>query len=91
MDQLNPSDFTLLQQCTELLDLCVDSEDRRAELARRMEAIAQHMDRLRTTVASLPGISISQRDQKKVLAECKQDLDDKLAELVEYSQSTLRQ
>ncbi|KAJ2676350.1 tethering complex subunit [Coemansia sp. RSA 1085] len=65
MDQLKPSDFTLLQQCAEILDLCVDSEDRRAELVQRMEAITQHMDYLRNTFASLPGISISQKDQKK--------------------------
>ncbi|KAJ2852504.1 tethering complex subunit [Coemansia brasiliensis] len=54
MDQLKPSDFTLLQQCAEILDLCVDSEDRRAELVRRMEAITQHMDYLRNTFSSLP-------------------------------------
>ncbi|KAJ2452297.1 hypothetical protein EV183_003033 [Coemansia sp. RSA 2336] len=86
MDQLKPSDFTLLQQCAEILDLCVDSEDRRAELARRMEAITQHMDHLRKTFASLPGISISQKDQKKVLVECQKELNEKLTELSEYSQ-----
>ncbi|KAJ2663645.1 Palmitoyltransferase zdhhc2 [Coemansia sp. RSA 1199] len=84
---LQPSDFTLLQQCAELLDLCVDNEDSRAELVRRMEAITQHMDHLRTTIASLPGISISQQDQKKVLAECQTELDEKLTKLSEYSQT----
>ncbi|KAJ1795663.1 hypothetical protein LPJ59_004218 [Coemansia sp. RSA 2399] len=88
MDQLQPKDFTMLQQCADVLDLCVDSEEQRAELARRMEAITQHMDRLRSTVASLPGISISQSDQEKVLAECKKDLSEKLAELSEYGKGT---
>ncbi|KAJ2700270.1 hypothetical protein H4R19_005483 [Coemansia spiralis] len=86
MDRLQPSDFTLLQPCAELLELCTDGEERRAELARRMAAIAQHMDRVRAAVAALPGISISQADQKKVLAECQADLDARLAELAEYSQ-----
>ncbi|KAJ1894918.1 hypothetical protein LPJ66_004895 [Kickxella alabastrina] len=85
MDQLQPSDFTLLQQSAELIDLCVDSAEQRAELARKMDAITQHMDRLRATVASLPGISISQFDQAKVLAECQSDLREKLAELGDYS------
>ncbi|KAJ2336533.1 hypothetical protein GGI00_000777 [Coemansia sp. RSA 2681] len=86
MDQLQPSDFTLLPQCAELLDLCLDSREQRAELARKMEAVTQHMQRLRTAVASLPGISISQRDQLKVLGECQKDLNEKLAELSEYGQ-----
>ncbi|KAI8323037.1 hypothetical protein GQ54DRAFT_258897 [Martensiomyces pterosporus] len=85
MDQLKPSDFTLLPQCAEILGLCVDSSEQRAELARKMEAITGHMNRLRATVASLPGISISQSDQAKVLAECQRDLDEKLEELSEYS------
>ncbi|KAJ2142263.1 hypothetical protein EV180_000795 [Coemansia sp. RSA 518] len=87
MDKLQPSDFTLLQQCAELLDLCVDNEDSRAELVRRMEAITQRMDHLRATVASLPGISISQQDQKKVLTECQTELNEKLLKLAEYSRS----
>ncbi|KAJ2799334.1 hypothetical protein H4R21_003582 [Coemansia helicoidea] len=86
MNTLEPSDFTLLQQCAELVELCADGEERRAELARRMAAISQHMDRLRAAVAALPGISISQADQKKVLAECQADLDARLAELAAYSQ-----
>ncbi|KAJ2009068.1 hypothetical protein GGI04_000757 [Coemansia thaxteri] len=90
MDQLQPSDFTLLPQCAELLDLCVDSSEQRADLARKMEAVAQHMRRLRTAVASLPGISISQRDQLKVLGECQKDLSEKLSELEEYGQATSR-
>ncbi|KAJ2760108.1 hypothetical protein H4S06_001898 [Coemansia sp. BCRC 34490] len=53
-----------------------------------MEAITQHMDRLRSTVASLPGISISQHDQEKVLAECKSDLNEKLAELADYGKAS---
>ncbi|KAJ2045399.1 hypothetical protein GGH13_009482 [Coemansia sp. S155-1] len=51
-----------------------------------MEALMQHMQRLRETIASLPGISISQRDQLKVMDECQRDLDEKLAELSEYGQ-----
>ncbi|KAJ2802252.1 hypothetical protein H4R20_003350 [Coemansia guatemalensis] len=86
MDQLKPSDFTILQQSAELLDLCAGTEERRAEIARKMEAISLHMDRLRSAVASLPGIAISQLDQKKVLAECQQDLEKSLAELAEYGQ-----
>ncbi|KAJ2052655.1 hypothetical protein H4S04_001193 [Coemansia sp. S16] len=86
MDQLQPSDFTMLPQCAEMLDLCVDSREQRAELARKMEALMQHMQRLRETIASLPGISISQRDQLKVMDECQRDLDEKLAELSEYGQ-----
>ncbi|KAJ2823778.1 hypothetical protein FBU31_004176 [Coemansia sp. 'formosensis'] len=86
MDQLQPSDFTMLPQCAEMLDLCVDSHEQRAELARKMEAVMQHMKRLRDTIASLPGISISQRDQLKVMDECQRDLDEKLAELSEYGQ-----
>ncbi|KAJ1964456.1 hypothetical protein GGI12_001409 [Dipsacomyces acuminosporus] len=85
MDQLKPSDFTLLPQCAEILSLCIDSNDQRAELARKMEAITDHMNKLRAAVASLPGISISQKDQAKVLAECQKDLGDKLEELTEYS------
>ncbi|KAJ2359848.1 hypothetical protein IW150_007671, partial [Coemansia sp. RSA 2607] len=81
MDQLRPSDFTLLQQTGELVDLCVDGDEQRAELARKMDAITQHMTRLRAVVASLPGISISQHDQAKVLAECLADQRQKLAEL----------
>ncbi|KAJ2116559.1 hypothetical protein IW146_001426 [Coemansia sp. RSA 922] len=86
MDQLQPSDFTMLPQCAEMLDLCVDSREQRAELARKMEALMQHMQRLRETIASLPGISISQRDQLKVMDECQRDLDEKIAELSEYGQ-----
>ncbi|KAJ2665322.1 hypothetical protein IWW48_000210 [Coemansia sp. RSA 1200] len=89
MDKLQPKDFTMLQQCADLLDLCVDNKEQRAELARRMEAITQHMDRLRSTVASLPGISISQHDQEKVLAECKRDLNEKLAELADYGKASV--
>ncbi|KAJ1946227.1 hypothetical protein EC988_005585, partial [Linderina pennispora] len=84
MDQLKPSDFTLLPQCAELLDICVDTSERRAELARKMEAITLHMNRLRETVASLPGISISQTDQKKVLAECQAELEEQVNELAEF-------
>ncbi|KAJ2617198.1 tethering complex subunit [Coemansia sp. RSA 1365] len=86
MEQLKPSNFTILQQCAELLDLCAGTEERRAEIARKMEAISLHMDRLRSAVASLPGIAISQLDQKKVLAECQQDLEESLTELAEYGQ-----
>ncbi|KAJ2156486.1 hypothetical protein GGF46_005154 [Coemansia sp. RSA 552] len=87
MDQLKPSDFTLLLQCAELLGLSADDGERRAEIARKMEGITQHMDRLRATVAGLPGISISQCDQKKVLLECQEDLSNKLAELATYSKA----
>ncbi|KAJ1722567.1 hypothetical protein LPJ53_003027 [Coemansia erecta] len=85
MDQLRPSDFTLLQQTGELVDLCVDGDEQRAELARKMDAVARHMDRLRAVVAGLPGISISQSDQAKVLAECQADQRQKLAELADYA------
>ncbi|KAJ1857436.1 tethering complex subunit, partial [Coemansia sp. RSA 2703] len=88
MDQLRPSDFTLLQQTGELVDLCVDGDEQRAELARKMDAITQHMTRLRAVVASLPGISISQHDQAKVLAECLADQRQKLAELAEAAHHT---
>ncbi|KAJ2719562.1 hypothetical protein GGI07_005149 [Coemansia sp. Benny D115] len=87
MDQLQPKDFTLLQQSAELIDLCTDVPEQRAELARKMDEITRHMDRLRNAVAGLPGISISQHDQVKVLAECKADLDHKLAELSEYAKA----
>ncbi|KAJ2780719.1 hypothetical protein H4R18_003306 [Coemansia javaensis] len=87
MDRLQASDFTLLQQCAELLGLCADGGEHRAELVQRMDAIGQHMARLRTSVAALPGIGISQSDQKKVLAECQQDLDNTLAGLAAYCQS----
>ncbi|KAJ2875902.1 hypothetical protein FB639_003952 [Coemansia asiatica] len=89
MDKLQPSDFTLLQQSAELLDLCIDKEEQRAELVRKMEAIKQHMDKLRAIVASLPGISISQHDQAKVLTECQMDLDQKLAELEDYAKQSV--
>ncbi|KAJ2880753.1 hypothetical protein IWW38_005899 [Coemansia aciculifera] len=55
-----------------------------------MEAVTQHMKRLRDTVASLPGITISQRDQLKVLGECQRDLNGKLAELSEYGQQVAK-
>ncbi|ORX64418.1 hypothetical protein DL89DRAFT_297384 [Linderina pennispora] len=72
MDQLKPSDFTLLPQCAELLDICVDTSERRAELARKMEAITLHMNRLRET-----------SDQKKV-AECQAELEEQVNELTEF-------
>ncbi|KAJ2548447.1 tethering complex subunit [Coemansia sp. RSA 1933] len=86
MDKLQPKDFTMLQQCADILDLCVDSEEQRAELVRRMEVVTQHMDQLRSTVASLPGISISQRDQEKQIQNEMSLLDD----FAEYESSSAR-
>lgn len=63
---LKPSNFTLLQDCAELVDLAVDGP--KDQLTLKMEQLANKMSQLRQDLAKMPGINISQKDQNKVLS-----------------------